>query len=51
MKLNMNEDQSVDVSVLLRRGGGKIIMGDGGREGSGREKGGGEGGRIRYGKR
>jgi hypothetical protein len=53
MKLNKKEDQSVDASVLLRRGN-KIITGGRGREGPGQEKrGGGEMGqdRVRYGKR
>ena len=55
VKLKKEEDQSVDASVLLRRGN-KIIMGDRGWEGLGRERGGKEGGekrgsRIRYGRR
>ena len=37
MKLKKKEDQSVDVSVLLRRGN-KIIMGSRGREGHGRKR-------------
>ena len=40
MKFKKKEDQSVDASVLLRRGN-KIIMGGRGREGTGRERGGG----------
>ena len=39
MKLK-KEDQSVDTSILLRRGN-KISTGSGGREGPGRERGGG----------
>ena len=38
MKLKKKEDQSVDASVLLRRGN-KMIMGGRGREGPGRESG------------
>ena len=37
MKLNKKEDQSVDVSISLRRG--NKIMADRGREGPGWEKG------------
>jgi hypothetical protein len=46
------EDQSVDASVLLRRGN-KMIMGGRGREGPGRERGGGgkKEGRMRCGRR
>jgi hypothetical protein len=42
MELKKKEDQSVDASVLLRRGN-KVIIGDEnrGREVSGRERGGG----------
>jgi len=40
MKLKKEEDQSVDASVLLRRGN-KIIMEGRGRERPGRERGGG----------
>jgi hypothetical protein len=36
MKLNKKEDQSVDASILLRRGN-KIITGGRGRKGPGRE--------------
>jgi hypothetical protein len=39
MKLNRKEHQSVDASVLLRRGN-KIIMGSTGGEGSGKVRGG-----------
>jgi hypothetical protein len=41
MKLKKKEDQNVDDSVLLRRVN-KIIMGDRGREGLKRKRGGGE---------
>jgi len=41
MKLKKKEDQSVDASVLLRRGN-KIITGGREREELGRKKGGGE---------
>jgi hypothetical protein len=37
MKLKKKEDQSVDASVLLRRGN-KIIIGGRGKEGRGRER-------------
>jgi hypothetical protein len=52
MKLNNKQDQSVDASVLLRKGN-KIIMGERGREGTGRETGarGNNGDRIRCGRR
>lgn len=53
MKFNEKEDQSVDVSVLLRRDN-KIIMGvEGGRDLVGKEEGEGRTGRsrIRYRKR
>jgi hypothetical protein len=40
MEHKKKEDQSVDASVLLRRGN-KIILGGRGREGLGKEKGGG----------
>ena len=40
MKFKKKEDQSVDASVLLRRGN-KIIMGGRGREGPGRQRAGG----------
>jgi hypothetical protein len=41
MKFNKKEDQSVEVSMLLRRGN-KIIMRGRGKKGSGRERGEGE---------
>jgi len=54
MKLKKKEDQSIDASVLLRRGN-KIITGDRGREKAGRERGRGKrgagssvGGKERY---
>jgi hypothetical protein len=49
MKLNKRKDQSVDSSVLLRRGN-KILIGGGGWAGCGRKKGRGgrKVGRIRY---
>jgi hypothetical protein len=52
MKLKKKKDQSVYASVLLRRGN-KIISGDRGREGPGRERRGRwkKGGRIRCGRR
>ena len=40
MKFKKKEDQSVDASVLLRRGN-NIILGGRGRKGPGRERGGG----------
>jgi hypothetical protein len=39
MKLNKKEEQSVDTSILLRKGN-KIIMGGRGRERPGKKKGG-----------
>ena len=52
MKFKKKEDQSVNASVLLRKGN-KIITGGRGREGSGRERGerGRSESRIRYRKR
>jgi hypothetical protein len=52
MKLNKKEGQSVDASILLKRGN-KIIKGGRGstEPGLGREVGGKRRGRIRYGKR
>jgi hypothetical protein len=52
MKLKKKEDQSMDASILLRRGI-KIIMGSRGREGLESETGGGgrKGGRVRCGRR
>jgi hypothetical protein len=52
MELKKKEEQSVDASILHRRGN-KIITGSRGRVGPGRERGGRgkRGDRIRYGKR
>jgi hypothetical protein len=52
IKLNKKEDQSMDVSILLRQGN-KIISGGRGKEEPGRERerGRGKKGRIKYGKR
>jgi hypothetical protein len=48
MKLNKKEDQSMDASILLRRGN-KIITGGRGRKGPGRERrGGGKRGCKKY---
>ena len=52
MKFKKKEDQSVNASILLRKGN-KIITGGRGMKGSGRKRGGWgrSGGRIRYRKR
>ena len=49
MKLKKKEDQSLDSSVLLRRGKNYSQEVEGGRDLGEREKGGNGGGRMRYG--